>query len=115
VARQRHLLAEDTVIKDDEPSLARLEVRLGHLLVTGVLVSATLLATVLGLCLSWSHMIASAWLLNAGLIVLMSTPILRVIVSFAEYVVMREWFFVAVTIVVLLELSVTVVVALAKR
>jgi uncharacterized membrane protein len=103
------------VITDDQPSLARLEVRLGRLLVTGVIISATLLATGLGLWLSGSHMIASAWLLNAGLIVLMSTPILRVIVSFAEYVVMREWFFVAVTIVVLLELSVTVVVALSRR
>jgi uncharacterized membrane protein len=60
-------------------------------------------------------MTASAWLLNAGLIALMSTPILRVVVSFAEYVVMREWFFAAVTILVLLELSVTVVVALSKR
>jgi uncharacterized membrane protein len=99
----------------DQPSLARLEVHLGRLLVTGVIISATLLATGLSLWLSGSHMTASAWLLNAGLIVLMSTPILRVIVSFAEYIVMREWFFVAVTIAVLLELSVTVVVALSKR
>ena len=102
------------MIAGDEPSLARLEIRLGHLLVTGVIVSATLLATGLGLWLSGSHVIAATWLLNAGLIVLMATPILRVIVSFAEYVVMREWFFAAVTILVLLELSVTVVVALSK-
>ena len=103
------------MIPTAEPSLARLEVHLGRLLITGVMVSATLLATGLGLWLSGSHLAASTWLLNAGLIVLMSTPILRVIVSFAEYVAMREWFFAAVTIFVLLELSVTVVVALAKR
>lgn len=104
------------MIADDAPSLRRLEVRLGRVLVTGVTISAALLATGLGLWLSGSHMTASLWSLNAGLIVLMSTPILRVIVSFAEYVVMRQWFFAAVTIVVLLELSVTVVVALqAKR
>ena len=103
------------MIPDDAPSLARLEVRLGHLLVAGVTVSAALLATGLGLWLSGSHMTASLWSLNAGLIVLMSTPILRVIVSFAEYVVMRQWFFAAVTILVLLELSVTVMVALSRR
>lgn len=103
------------MISDDAPPLARLEVRLGRVLVTGVTISAALLATGLGLWLSGSHMTASLWALNAGLIVLMSTPILRVIVSFAEYVVMRQWFFAAVTILVLLELSVTVVVALNRR
>jgi uncharacterized membrane protein len=45
----------------------------------------------------------------------MATPILRVMVSFAEYVTMRQWFFAAVTILVILELSVTVAVALSKR
>ena len=43
---------------------------------------------------------AALWLLNAGLVVLMSTPILRVLVSFREYVVMRQWFFAGVTAVV---------------
>jgi len=43
---------------------------------------------------------------------LMATPILRVIVSVAEYVWLRQWFFVIVTLVVLAELTVTVVVAL---
>ena len=60
-------------------------------------------------------MTEAAWLLNAGLIVLMATPILRVIVSFGEYVVMRQWFFVGVTVIVLLELTVTVLVALSRR
>ena len=44
----------------------------------------------------------------------MATPILRVFVSFVEYVRMRDWFFVAITVVVLIELTVTVVVALAR-
>jgi uncharacterized membrane protein len=59
-------------------------------------------------------MTAALWLLNAGLIVLMSTPILRVLVSFGEYVAMKQWFFAGVTVVVLLELTVTVLVALSK-
>lgn len=97
------------------PSLVRLEVRLGHLLVTGVIVSASLLAIGLALWLSGSHMTAALWLLNAGLIVLMSTPMLRVLVSFAEYIAMKQWFFAGVTVVVLLELSVTVLVALSRH
>jgi uncharacterized membrane protein len=97
----------------DRPSLARLEVHLGRLLVTGVRISAILLAIGLGMWLFDSHRSNALWLLNAGLIVLMATPILRVIVSFAEYIAMRQWFFAAVTILVLLELSVTVLVALS--
>ena len=101
--------------EDDSPSLVRLEVRLGHLLVTGVIASAILLAFGLGLWLSGSHPTASAWLLNAGLITLMATPILRVLVSFAEYLAMKQWFFAGVTVLVLLELSVTVLVALSRH
>jgi uncharacterized membrane protein len=57
---------------------------------------------------------AATWLLNAGLMVLMATPILRVIVSVAEFVHLRQWFFVAVTLIVLAELAVTVGVALTR-
>ena len=103
------------MIAQEVPSLARLEVRLGYLLVTGVIASATLLAVGLGLWLWGSHPIAAGWLLNAGLIALMSTPILRVIVSFSEYIVMRQWFFAGVTVLVLLELTVTVLVALSRK
>jgi uncharacterized membrane protein len=80
-----------------------------------VILSATLLAVGLGLWLSATHMTVAVWLLNAGLIVLMATPILRVLVSFGEYVAMRQWFFACVTVFVLLELTVTVLVALSRR
>jgi uncharacterized membrane protein len=102
-------------VSGNRPNLARLEVHLGRLLATGVMISAVLLAVGLGLWLVDPHRSSALWLLNAGLVVLMATPILRVIVSFAEYVTMRQWFFAAVTILVILELSVTVVVALSKR
>jgi uncharacterized membrane protein len=97
----------------DDP-LARLERKLGQLLVSGVVVSAALL--VLGLIL-WLRDPGSSgtdWLLNAGLVVLMATPILRVVVSVAEYVRLRQWFFVVITVVVLAELTVTVAVALYR-
>ena len=44
----------------------------------------------------------------------MATPMLRVMLSFAEYVRMRDWLFVATTIVVIVELALTVGVALAN-
>lgn len=99
----------------DPTSLARLEFHLGRLLVTGVIASAILLTIGLGLWLSSPESPVALWLLNAGLLVLMATPIMRVVVSFAEYVGMRQWFFAGVTIVVLVELSVTVLVALSRR
>jgi uncharacterized membrane protein len=48
-------------------------------------------------------------------VVLMATPMMRVVVSFAEYVGMRQWFFAGVTVVVLVELGVTVLFALSRR
>jgi uncharacterized membrane protein len=97
-----------------EPSLNRLERHLGRLLVTGILASAILLTIGLGLWLSQPQSAAAMWLLNAGLMVLMATPMMRVVVSFAEYVGMRQWFFAGVTIVVLVELAVTVLFALSR-
>jgi hypothetical protein len=102
-------------VSDERSSLDRLEVHLGRLLVTGVVTSAALLASGLGWWLFDPHNPAALWLLNAGLIVLMATPMMRVAVSFAEYINMRQWFFAAVTVVVLVELSVTVLVALNRR
>jgi uncharacterized membrane protein len=102
-------------LRTDPASLARLEVHLGRLLVTGVIASTVLLAIGLVFWLLSPQSPVALWLLNAGLIVLMGTPIMRVVVSFAEYVGMRQWFFAGVTIVVLVELSVTVLVALSRR
>lgn len=96
-------------------SFARLERHLGRLLVTGVSASAILLTVGLGLWLANVQSPVALVLLNAGLVVLMATPILRVVVSFAEYVVMGQWFFAGVTILVLAELSVTVLVAFSRR
>jgi uncharacterized membrane protein len=102
-------------MRADSAFLDRLENHLGRLLALGVMASAALLAIGLALWLSNSQSPAAFWLLNAGLLVLMATPILRVVVSFAEYVSAGQWFFAGVTIVVLVELSVTVLVALSRR
>jgi len=102
-------------VRQERSQITRLEVQIGRMLVAGVTLSALLLAIGLVMWLFDPGYWNALWLLNAGLIVLMATPILRVIVSLAEYVGMRQWFFVAVTTLVLLELTVTVVVAFLKR
>jgi uncharacterized membrane protein len=52
--------------------------------------------------------------LTLGLIVLMATPILRVVVSLVVYIRMRDWFFVMTTVMVFVLLAVTVSLALLK-
>jgi uncharacterized membrane protein len=95
--------------------IGRLERNLGRLLFAGVVsASALLLAGLVMWMLHLAPQAANA-LLNAGLIVLMATPLLRVIVSLVEYVRMRDWFFVATTLAVLGVLLTSVTIALRYR
>jgi len=93
-------------------SLARLEHHLGRLFAVGLFLSAAALVCGLTMFLVAPNASSQTWFLNAGLVILMATPILRVIVSVIEYVKMGDWFFVVATVVVLLELSVTMIYAL---
>lgn len=98
----------------DQARLAALERHLGWLLAAGVGASALLLVLgLLGLVLT-PESAAPAHLLAAGLVILMATPMLRVVVSIAEYVRMREWYFVLTTLVVLIELAVGVIYAVRR-
>ncbi len=95
--------------------LSQLERRLRRVFVGGIAVSASLL--ILGLAAYFVAPAATSttWLLNGGLLILMATPLLRVIVSTIEYIHLRDWFFVGSTLLVLVELSVTVIYALQQR
>jgi uncharacterized membrane protein len=92
--------------------LDRLEAHLGRLLFAGVVASAACLAAGLGIWLAGGHALLANGILATGLVVLMATPILRVVVSLIEYVRMRDWFFVATTLIVFGVLLVTVTLAL---
>ncbi len=94
-----------------DTELSRLEDLLGRVLVTGVVASATILT--IGLIVELAGGNAHP-VLQAGLILLMATPILRVVVSLAEYVRMRDWFFSATTAAVLVVLLTSVVFALVR-
>jgi uncharacterized membrane protein len=93
-------------------STTRLETLLGRLLTAGVVVSACILAVGLVLYLVQGENPTEDRVIVAGLLCLMATPLLRVVVSVVEYVRMGRWFFVATTLIVLLELAVTVIYAL---
>jgi uncharacterized membrane protein len=87
------------------PGDERLEAAVGRVLRIGVTTSTVCLAA--GLVLS---MVPQAeWLahvlLNAGLIILMATPVGRVVMSVGQYAIERDWVFVVLTTIVLLELA----------
>lgn len=89
----------------------RLEELLGRVLVIGVVMSAV----VLGIGLAIEFLGGNAHrTLQAGLILLMATPILRVAVSLVEYVRMRDWFFASTATAVLLVLLTSVTLALVR-
>ena len=92
--------------------LERLEQHVGRLFTAGVTISAVALAAGLALYLFAPNATATTRLLNAGLLVLMATPMLRVLLSVVEYVRMGDWFFATTTLAVMAELSVTVLSAL---
>jgi len=99
----------------NDDTLYRLEDQLGRLLLVGVICSATLLFV--GLLLSGTNLgpALATGFLNAGLIVLMATPVLRVIVSVVEYARIRDWFFVMTTLAVLGVLLTSLVIAVQHK
>ena len=84
-----------------------LEDRLMWIVKIGVLVSGLALAAGLGMHLFQGDRHASRSLLAVGLIVLMAVPGLRVVIATADRVGRRYWYFVAATVIVLVELSLT--------
>ena len=96
-------------------ALARLEYHVGRLFVVGVTLSTAVLGVGLALFIVAPDAPATSRSLNAGLLLLMATPMLRVLLSVVEYVRMGDWFFAGTTLAVIAELSVTVVSALRLR
>lgn len=80
---------------------ARLERWLGLTLRVGVIVATTLLTVGLALQLAAIAGDAARVLAHVGLIVLMATPVARVVISVVEYASQRDWPFLALTLTVL--------------
>jgi uncharacterized membrane protein len=94
------------------PATDRLERWLGKILTAGVLASTGLLAAGLLLQLLGAASGTAAALTDAGLIVLMATPVARVVVSVVEYALERDWLFAMLTTTVLIILLGSLAVAL---
>jgi uncharacterized membrane protein len=85
-------------MKDD--ALGRLEHLLGRLLFAGVVMSAAFLTIGLALWAAGGYPAAANGILTTGLVILMLTPLARVVTSVVVYARLRDWFFVATTITV---------------
>jgi len=90
--------------------VTRLESTIGVVLRVGVTVSSVALAA--GLILLFLGAPGAGLLLNCGVLVLLATPVARVFVSIVEYAAERDWTFVALTAIVLVELLASAVAAL---
>jgi len=90
---------------------SRLERAIGLVLRAGVATSSICLAA--GLVLALSGLAPpAALLLHTGVIILLATPVARVLISIVEYGRERDWRFVALTAIVLVELMASAVAAL---
>ncbi len=90
-----------------------LEERLGAILRVGVYASSICLAAGLLLSLAVPSIATLAgWLMTAGLVMLMATPVARVAVSVVVYGLQRDWTFFTLTALVLLELTAGIIAAL---
>jgi uncharacterized membrane protein len=91
--------------------MTRLERILGTVLRLGVAASSACLT--LGLVLMFVGGAASAGLLlQVGIVILLVTPVARVVVSLVQYAAARDWTFVTLTAIVLVELMASAVAAL---
>lgn len=94
------------------PDMERLELLLGKILGWGAVISTVLLAAGLILELARVTPGPAADLTHAGLIILMATPLARVLVSVIEYALSRDWLFMSLTAGVLAILLGSVAVAI---
>ena len=77
----------------------------------GVITSSVFLALGLGLSLFVPAAAAGPVVIRAGLVILLATPVGRVAVSVGEYARQRDWLFVVLTSIVLIELLASVAAA----
>lgn len=88
----------------DDASTFKMEARIGQTLRIGVNASSLSLGAGLMLSLFSHYQVIADWLMAAGLIMLMATPIARVFATVVEYARKRDWTFFILTSIVLAEL-----------
>ena len=100
----------------DRPAVApraeAMERAIGLVLRAGVVASSICLALGLAIVLATGEHGAALVLLHTGVILLLVTPVARVIVSIGQFASARDWTFMGLTIVVLVELMASAAAAL---
>jgi len=91
----------------------RLEIGIARLLTVGSLLSTAVLITGLGIWVALGPALVASSLLHLGLILLMGTPVARVVLSFVVSLRQRDWFLAAATFAVLIVLATSFFVARA--
>jgi uncharacterized membrane protein len=89
-----------------------LERSIGFVLRAGVIASSTCLTVGLVLALVSGEQGAALLLLQAGVILLLITPVARVVVSIGQFASAHDWTFMGLTLVVLVELMASAAAAL---
>ena len=105
------MLVAERAVKPDDRGLSALELAIGRVLRLGVGASSVLLAAGLLLALIHEADRVAPIVLTTAIVILLATPAARVVISVVEYVRERDWLFVALTLIVLLTLAGSVVVA----
>ena len=90
----------------------KLERTIGIVLRAGVVASSVCLAVGLALALLGGEGGLAGVLLRTGIIVLLATPVARVVVSIVQYALARDWTFTLLTTIVLAELLASAAAAL---
>ena len=96
----------------DAPRTAAMERAIGLVLRAGVVASSICLALGLAMALATGEQGLAPVLLHTGVILLLITPVARVIVSIGQFASARDWTFMGLTIVVLIELMASAAAAL---
>jgi len=85
---------------ETDAALERLELQLGRLLNAGVTLATACLAAGLAAWFVTGGGRTASLILTSGLVILMLTPLARVVASFVVYWRLRDWFFVWTTVMV---------------
>jgi uncharacterized membrane protein len=95
-------------------SIDRLEHILGRVLGIGVVTSSVCLGAGLLMTFAGGSTVIAGVLLTVGIVVLLATPVARVGVSTVGYASRRDWLFVALTLIVFVELLSSIVAVLRR-
>jgi len=90
----------------------KLEQAVGAVLRAGVTISSACMVIGLLVVLAGGEGDTARVLLHAGIIILLATPVARVVVSIVQYVTLRDWTFALLTAIVLVELAASAIAAL---